>query len=46
MDASESVVTGGGLALAALVGWYFFLSDRQTTAAVSSVGGVQEVALP
>lgn len=45
MDVFEIVVTGGGLALAVFVGWYFFLSARQVTAAVSSSGGVQEVAI-
>ena len=45
MDASEIMVTLGGLALAAFVLWYFFFSARQTAAAVSTSGGVQEVAI-
>ncbi|GAB3300084.1 hypothetical protein GCM10027511_15250 [Hymenobacter humi] len=45
MDASEIMVTLGGLALAAFVLWYFFFSARQTAAAVSTSSGVQEVAV-
>src|SRR5688500_15620693 len=45
MDASEIIVTLGGLALSAFVLWYFFFSARQTAAAVSTSGGVQEVAI-
>ena len=44
MDTLEIIVTAGGLALAAWVLWYFLFSTRQT-AAVSSSGGVQEVAI-
>lgn len=45
MDTPEILVTIGGFVFAALVVWYFFFSSRQTAAAVSSVGGVQEVAI-
>ncbi|WBO86786.1 cupredoxin domain-containing protein [Hymenobacter yonginensis] len=43
MDTTEIIVTLVGLALAAFVVWYFFLSARPTTSAVSSSGGVQQV---
>lgn len=43
MDTSQIIVTIVGLGLAAFVVWYFFLSARQTTSAVSSSSGVQEV---
>ena len=45
MDATALMVTIVGLSLAALVVWYFFFSARQTASAVSSSGGVQEVAI-
>jgi plastocyanin domain-containing protein len=45
MDTAELIVTLAGLALAAFVLWYFFLSPRPAAAAVSSAGGVQEVAI-
>ena len=45
MDTSAVIVTLAGLALAGFVLWYFFFSARQTVAAVSSSGGVQEVAI-
>lgn len=45
MDTLEIIVTGGGVALAAGVLWYFLFSTRQSAAAVSSSGGVQEVAI-
>lgn len=45
MDASQVIVTLVGLGLVAFVLWYFFFSARQTASAVSSSGGVQEVAI-
>ena len=45
MGTSAIIVTAAGLALAAFVVWYFFFSTRQTASAVSSSGGVQEVAI-
>jgi plastocyanin domain-containing protein len=45
MDTPEIIVTLTGLALAAFVVWYFFFSTRQAVSAVSSSGGVQEVAI-
>lgn len=45
MDTPAILVTVGGLALAGFVLWYFFFSARQTASAVSSSGGVQEVAI-
>ena len=43
MDTSQIIVTIVGLGLSAFVVWYFFFSARQTTSAVSSSSGVQEV---
>ncbi|OGX86433.1 copper-transporting ATPase [Hymenobacter lapidarius] len=43
MDTTAIIVTIVGLGLAAFVLWYFFFSPRQTTSAVSSSSGVQEV---
>ena len=43
MDTSQIIVTIVGLSLSAFVVWYFFFSARQTTSAVSSSSGVQEV---
>ena len=45
MDTSQLIVTIVGLGLVAFVLWYFFFSARQTASAVSSSGGVQEVAI-
>ncbi|MGY3089383.1 plastocyanin domain-containing protein [Hymenobacter sp. UYAg731] len=45
MDTTAIIVTVIGLGLAAFVLWYFFFSARQTASAVSSSGGVQEVAI-
>ena len=45
MDTPAIIVTIIGLALAGFVLWYFFFSARQTASAVSSSGGVQEVAI-
>ena len=45
MDTAAIIATVAGLGLAALVVWYFFFSARQATSAVSSSGGVQEVAI-
>ena len=45
MDTSALIVTIAGLALAGLVLWYFFFSARQTTRAVATASGVQEVAI-
>ena len=45
MDTTALIVTVAGLGLAAFVLWYFFFSARQTASAVSSSGGVQEVAI-
>ena len=45
MDTTAIMVTVVGLGLVAFVLWYFFFSARQTAAAVSTSGGVQEVAI-
>ncbi len=45
MDTPAFLITIAGLALAAFVVWYFFFSARQTASAVSTSGGVQEVAI-
>ncbi len=45
MDTPEIIVTLTGMALSAFVIWYFFFSARQTASAVSTSGGVQEVAI-
>ena len=45
MDTSQIIVTLVGLGLVAFVLWYFLFSARQTASAVSSSGGVQEVAI-
>ena len=45
MDTSQLMVTLVGLGLVAFVLWYFLFSARQTASAVSSSGGVQEVAI-
>ncbi len=45
MDTPQIIVTIAGLGLVAFVLWYFFFSARQTASAVSSSGGVQEVAI-
>ncbi|AMR29492.1 copper-transporting ATPase [Hymenobacter psoromatis] len=45
MDTSQVIVTIVGLGLVAFVLWYFLFSTRQTASAVSSSGGVQEVAI-
>ena len=45
MDTTAVMVTVVGLGLVAFVLWYFFFSARQTAAAVSTSGGVQEVAI-
>jgi plastocyanin domain-containing protein len=45
MDTAEIIVTLLGVALAGFVLWYFFFAPRQTASAVSSVSGVQEVAI-
>lgn len=45
MDSTALIVTVAGLGLAAFVLWYFFFSARQTASAVSTSGGVQEVAI-
>ena len=45
MDTTAIMVTAVGLGLVAFVLWYFFFSARQTAAAVSTSGGVQEVAI-
>lgn len=43
MDTTELIVTAGGLALAGFIIWYFFFASRETAAAVSTSGGVQQV---
>ena len=43
MDTAKIIVILTGLALCALVIWYFFFSARQTASAVSTSSGVQEV---
>ena len=43
MDTTAIIVTAAGLALAGFVGWYFFLAARETAAAVSVSGGIQQV---
>jgi plastocyanin domain-containing protein len=45
MDTTAVIVTVAGLGLAGFVLWYFFFSARQTASAVSTSGGVQEVAI-
>ncbi|QNE42052.1 MULTISPECIES: cupredoxin domain-containing protein [Hymenobacter] len=45
MDTTAFIVTIAGVGLAAFVIWYFFFSARQTASAVSTSGGVQEVAI-
>ncbi|RSK45498.1 cupredoxin domain-containing protein [Hymenobacter rigui] len=45
MDTTALIVTIAGVGLAAFVLWYFFFSARQTASAVSTSGGVQEVAI-
>ena len=45
MDTPEIIITLTGLALAVFVVWYFFFSTRQAVSAVSSSGGMQEVAI-
>ena len=43
MDTTSLFVTVAGLALAGFVVWYFFFASRETVAAVSASGGVQQV---
>ena len=43
MDTTAIIVTGAGLALAGFVIWYFFFAARETAAAVSTSGGIQQV---
>lgn len=45
MDSTALLVTIAGVGLAVFVIWYFFFSARQTASAVSTSGGVQEVAI-
>ncbi|MBT9394893.1 cupredoxin domain-containing protein [Hymenobacter sp. NST-14] len=45
MDLTAIIVTLAGLALAALVVWYFFLSARPAASAVSTASGGQQVAI-
>ena len=45
MDTPAVIVTLAGLAVAGFVLWYFFFSARPAVAAMSSSGGVQEVAI-
>ena len=43
MDASQLIVTLGGLGLLGFVGWFFFLAPHRVGAAVATATGVQQV---
>lgn len=45
MDASQLFVTGAGLALMALVAWFFFRAPHRVGAATTTAAGVQQVAI-